>query len=91
MNVLAEYLIPLTSVGGYTLFMKSSTVDPELDDAKGAIVKLGGMIDSVNKFDIDEDYSRSIIKIKKISSSPAKYPRNPGNDQVKTFGRVALK
>lgn len=76
---LSEYCIPYVSVGGYFIPYKSGKVEEELEESKKAIFLLGGKVEEEVKFMLpDSDISRSLIKIKKVSSTPKKYPRKSG-------------
>ena len=51
----------------------------ELAESKKAVYVLGGKIEDEVKFNLpDSDISRSLIKIKKVSGTPKKYPRKSG-------------
>ncbi len=77
-SVLSEYCLPLTKLGGYLLLLKGSDFEEELDEAKNAIDILGGdLVDIFRDIELG-DYNRNIIKIRKISPSPGKYPRKVG-------------
>lgn len=79
LSVLAEYLLPLTIVGGYALAMKSANFNEELHLAKPAISALGGEIDRIDLISLPENYGeRSLILIKKIKPTPEKWPRKAG-------------
>ena len=76
---LSEYCLPYVKVGGYFVPYKSGKVDEELEESKKAVFLLGGKIEEEVKFTLpDSDISRSLIKIKKISATPKKYPRKSG-------------
>ena len=72
---LAEYCLPFVKVGGSFVPMKSAKAQEEISDAKKAIHVLGGQISKVDTFDLLDCGERTIINVKKISSTPAKYPR----------------
>ena len=55
--------------------MKSAKADEEIADAKNAIKILGGEIREKKTFELGDSGERTIILIKKTSSTPAKYPR----------------
>ncbi len=75
LNVLAEYSIPLTKVGGVFTPLKA-VLSPEEDQRGcGAIANLGGKVLSKNKYTIPDGSEREIIIVKKISQTSAKYPR----------------
>ena len=76
---LSEYCLPYVKVDGYFVPYKSGKVDEELAESKKAVFVLGGKIEEEVKFDLpDSDISRSLIKIKKVSGTPKKYPRKSG-------------
>lgn len=79
LNILVEYLLPLVKIGGKCICMKGSNIEEELKNSKKAIDMLGGEIEKVDEFVLpDSDIKRSVIVIKKIKETPAKYPRKPG-------------
>lgn len=79
LSVLSEYCLPFVKIGGVFAPYKSGNISDEISDAKKAISVLGGKINSVEEFDLPfSDYSRSIIMIDKVKSSPNKYPRRAG-------------
>ena len=83
LNTLCELCLPLVKIGGYFIAMKSQSTGKELDEAKAGIELLGGKIEDVYTYTLtggDETVERTIVKIKKIKSTPPKYPRN--NSQI---------
>jgi len=77
--VLAEYLLPLVHIGGSVLAQKGSDVDKEIDQAGNAIRTLGGKLESVIPISLPNGMGeRTLIHIRKITPTPAKYPRRPG-------------
>lgn len=72
---LSEYCLPFVKKGGTFISMKSAKADEEIAEAKGAIRILGGEINEKKTFELAESGERTIILIKKVSSTPAKYPR----------------
>ncbi len=72
---LSEYCLPFVKVGGYFISMKSAKAEEEIDGAKAAIKILGGKIEVNYSFELFDAGERSVIYTKKISSTPAKYPR----------------
>lgn len=79
LNVLVEYLLPFVKVGGRCICMKGSNAKEEIENSKKAIKLLGGEIESIEEFCLpDSDMERTIIVIKKVSNTPAKYPRKAG-------------
>lgn len=76
---LSEYCLPYVKVGGYFIPYKSGKIEEEMESSKKAVFLLGGKIEEEVKFMLPEsDISRSLIKIKKISATPKKYPRKSG-------------
>lgn len=72
---LAEYCLPFVKVGGSFVPMKSAKTDEEIAEGKKAIHILGGQITKINSFELLDCGERTIINVKKISPTPAKYPR----------------
>ena len=83
LNTLLEYVLPLTKVGGTAIIYKSSKLDEELKTAQNVLKILGGKIEEIKEFFIEEQQIyRNILIIKKISKTPLKYPR--GKNQPRT-------
>ena len=83
LNTLCELCLPLVKVGGYFIAMKSQSTGEEIDEAKAGIELLGGKIEDVYTYTLTdgaETVERTIVKIKKVKSTPPKYPRN--NSQI---------
>lgn len=81
LNTLAEYCLPLVKVGGRFLAYKGPCGE-ELEEAENAILLLGGKIEKVLSFSLPEDFGeRSIVVLKKIKPTPAKYPRGRGKER----------
>lgn len=79
LNVLAEYMLPLVNIGGKCICMKGPNIEEEINGSKKAIEILGGKIEKVDEFNLpDTDIKRTIIVIRKVKNTPAKYPRKPG-------------
>ena len=77
LNVLAELSLPLVKVGGYFIAMKAVGSDEEIEEAKNAITILGGRLERVIDYTVPMSEGRKsrLVIIKKIKSTPAKYPR----------------
>ena len=73
--VLSEYCLPFVKVGGSFVSMKSAESNEEISEAKKAISILGGKIEEDILFDLVENMPRRIIRIKKNTQTPTKYPR----------------
>ena len=72
--ILLELTAPYVKVGGAVLAMKGTAAQEELEEAKNAIRKLGLKLERVAQFPID-DTAHTVIVLKKISATPAQYPR----------------
>jgi len=79
MSVLAELCLPFTKVDGSFIALKAAGTNQELNDGEKAIKLLGGQIEHNHFFSLPVEKSdRHIVTIKKIKSTPKKYPRKPG-------------
>ena len=72
---LSEYCLPFVKVGGSFISLKSAKTPEEIEQAETAIRVLGGKIEKIDSFDLFDCGERTIIYVKKISSTPGKYPR----------------
>lgn len=76
LRLLAELCLPLVKVGGVFLAMKSTECEEELAEAKNAIKLLGGKTERVVDYTIPTtDVVHRLVVIRKLSPTPAKYPR----------------
>lgn len=83
LNTLVEYLLPLVKIGGYAVIYKSSKLDEELKNAEKAIKILGGKVEKIEEYSIEEgDLQRKILFIKKFLSTPLKYPRDKNKPRL---------
>jgi 16S rRNA (guanine527-N7)-methyltransferase len=73
--VLAEYAIPLLKVGGVALFPKGSRARLEAARAGPALALLGGAADV---YEPARPPGPQIVVLRKMSPTPAVYPRRPG-------------
>lgn len=76
LNVLSEYCLPYVKKGGIFVSLKGPQAEKEISSAHKAISLLGGEKPLLFTEEIEQLGKRSIIKIKKISQTPPKYPRN---------------
>lgn len=84
--VLLEYTSPFVKVDGKCIVMKGDNVEDEVRLSSNALNTLKlKIIDRFNYNYIvnNEEYNRSILKIKKIGNTPQKYPRNYGQIKKK--------
>lgn len=73
LNILAEYCIPLVKPGGMFIALKGA--EDEVQLGENAVKETGGKIEKVVSLKLPNGDSRNIILIRKISQTPAKYPR----------------
>lgn len=79
MNVLCEFLLPLTRVGGHMLALKGPGLDEELAGAEGALAALGGRLERTRPLAIPgRDWDHRAAWIGKIAPTPERYPRRAG-------------
>ena len=74
LNILAELCLPYVKVGGAFLAMKGALAGEEMEEAKRAVALLGGMIEQVFEYPIQDALHKAVV-ICKIRPTPAKYPR----------------
>ena len=79
---LIEYAFPLLKVGGRLLCYKGRDVEEELKQSENALKILGGVVERVEKFNL-EGNSRTIVLIKKLEHTPSKYPRSKNLPKLK--------
>lgn len=81
LNTLAEYCLPFVKVGGYMLAYKGEGAE-ELQQAKRALSLLGGGKAEHFSYELPEGFgARSLIRIEKVSPTPARYPRGQGRER----------
>ena len=79
LSTLSEYCLPFVKEGGFFFSYKSGDIEAETECAKRAIEKLGGAVEGIVKFLlIEADAERSFVMIKKVHSTPKRYPRKAG-------------
>lgn len=77
LSTLEEYCLPFVKIGGKFISYKSGEIEPEVNESKKACSVLGGKLEKVYKFDLETN-KRSFVVIRKIRSTPRKYPRKAG-------------
>ena len=77
MSTLVEYMLPFVKVGGKCLCMKGPDCEIEINAAKKAIRILGGKIEEVVDYSVDEN-DRCLVIISKIKNTEQIYPRKQG-------------
>lgn len=79
LSVLSELCLPLAKKNGIFAALKAAAADEELKAGQKAIKVLGGELEQVHSFTLPvEESERNIMLIRKMKSTPKKYPRKPG-------------
>ena len=74
LNILSELCLPYVKVGGAFLAMKGALAEEEMDEAKRAIAQLGGKIERVYEYPIQDAVHKAVV-IRKVRPTPPQYPR----------------
>ena len=74
MQTLSEYLLPFVKIGGKAIIYKGADFFEELENAQNAIKTLGGQLEEIERYNLN-DMMRAIIVLRKVGSAPAKFPR----------------
>ena len=77
LSTLSEYCLPFVKIGGQFISYKSGDCDEEITNAKSAIFLLGGRLNQIQKFEMN-DNSRSFVIIDKVNGTSKQYPRKAG-------------
>ena len=75
MNVLVEWCLPLTKIGGKVLAMKGGKISEELPQAAHAIKTLGGADAVVHPVDLPGTHHHVIVEIRKLRATERRFPR----------------
>ena len=82
MSVLSEYCLPFIRIGGYLAAYKGPDAGAEMEEAAGAVRRLGGKADGIFTTEMTEfDINHNIVFIKKVKSTPKAYPRKAGTPE----------
>lgn len=83
LNTLVEYLLPLVKLGGMAVIYKSAKLSEELDIAQKAISLLGGKVEIIKSFTIEEgNLERNVLVVRKVAKTPPKYPRDKNKPKL---------
>ena len=88
MPAMLEYLLPLTTFGGYVIAQRGSDTKQEIQDSNLIIERLGGEIEEVIPVEIPGMTERYILKIKKVNPTPKKFPRRVGVPKKKPLQNI---
>lgn len=84
--VLLEWALPYVRENGYFVALKGALYEEELAESKNALAILGGKIAAVKKVNLPGlTDKRAVIYIKKVKSTPKRYPRKPKEIKVKSL------
>ena len=84
LSVLAEYCLPLVSMGGKFVAYKGHKARAEAEEAEAALEKLGGRFERIERnveAGLEPDSiigRRAFVFVEKVEETPDKYPRRPG-------------
>ena len=74
LNILLELTAPFVKVGGAVLALKGAAAEEELQEAAGAIRKLGLKLEKVLEFPIEVTH-HCLVVLRKTAPTPKQYPR----------------
>lgn len=74
LTMLSELCIPLVKVGGVFVAMKGPNIDIELEEAQLALKVLKGEVEAIDYQDLNGQIRNNLV-IRKVGSTPKKYPR----------------
>ncbi len=83
MPVLSEYCLPYVKVGGIFAALKGP--NENYKEGLNAIKTLGGELAEVKEYALPNGDKRTLIVVKKVKSTPPKYPRNGGQISKKVL------
>ena len=79
LSTLSEYCLPFVKKGGFFISYKSDKITEEFEHAGQAIKILGGIYQDQKEFYLPgSDIYRNLFMIKKVNTTPEKYPRKAG-------------
>jgi 16S rRNA (guanine527-N7)-methyltransferase len=84
--VLVEYALPLLRTGGCLLAWKGPIGDVELTAGRTAAERLGGGRPAVRETGIDALGDHRLVVVEKVSPTPPRYPRRPGEPSRRPLG-----
>ena len=77
--VLLEYCLPLVRLGGDCLALKGPGGEAELARSHHALTTLGGQLTATRNLSLPSGMGdRFLVVVRKVSPTPARYPRRPG-------------
>ena len=77
-RIMVEYALPFLQEGGCLYLWKGPKYQQELEEAENALALLGGVFEEAYAYSLPDTETRYLIKIRKKSPTPDKYPRKNG-------------
>ena len=75
-NILLELLVKICKINGKIILYKGDKAINEIDEAKNSLNLLSLNVESINKFELDDNFGiRNLVVIKKDKKTNNKYPR----------------
>jgi 16S rRNA (guanine527-N7)-methyltransferase len=84
--VLSELGLPLVRIGGYLLLYKGKQGMAEMEEAGASLRLCGGRLEKCWRYRLLTGEERTLYLIKKITPTPAAYPRRAGRPARKPLG-----
>ena len=79
LRVTLEYTLPFLKIRGYLIAQRGNAAEEEIKESRKALSILGGEAKEIIRFKLPITRERRVlVKIKKIESTPLKYPRRVG-------------
>ena len=79
LSTLSEYCLPFVKQGGVFIAYKSEKASEEVAEAEKAFFLLGGQLEKRVEFELpNSDIHRDFILVKKVKTTPKKFPRKAG-------------
>ncbi len=87
---LVELTLPFARLGGLVALPKGANVNEELEKMDETISLLGGSLLTVEELFVPGlDKIRTLVLIRKVKETPARYPRRPGIPRKRPLGKRA--
>lgn len=80
LNTLSEYSLPYVKTGGRFIAYKGECAE-ELKNAARAIKILGGEVEKIESYSLENCGNRTLLIIKKVNPTPKIYPRGQGKER----------
>lgn len=84
-----EYTLPLLQMGGAFIAQRGKYSADELGTVTAVAPMLGGSLESKTRITLPGNVERNLWVIRKVSSTPGKYPRRPGIPEKRPLAESA--